>query len=106
MMQNPRGEGAKRKEELPIGSSSLCVRSSFFTVVLSAVMFSTAMLPIMMMSAFHIGIIYQFSGQQRVNRVIRIAGRARIQTDAGFCKSGSGSSADSSADQRVHTVLR
>ena len=63
MMQNPRGEGAKRKEELPIGSPSLCVRSSFSTVVLSAVMFSTAafVVSLTVVIAHDIGIIIQLS---------------------------------------------
>lgn len=58
MMQNPRGEGAKRKEELPIGSSSPCIRSSFSTVVLSAAAFVVSLTVVI---AHDIGIIIQLS---------------------------------------------
>ena len=62
-------------------------------------------LDVVMMAAMDIGIIVQISGQKRLNRCIRLAFGAAIETDARIGQCNPRAAANSAADQGIHALL-
>lgn len=75
--------------------------------IFSAVMAAAGMVVVMtMMIALYIGIKGQISIQISLDGIICRSGHSAEKLNSGFCQSSLGSSADSSADEYLHTLRR
>lgn len=75
--------------------------------IFSAVMAAAGMVVVMtMMIALYIGIKGQIAGQISLDGIIRRSGHSAEKLNSGFCQSSLGPSADSAADEHLHTLRR